>query len=573
MYSELTDLGNRRTREAQSDERQRFADLAAIQQRSDTANQRRILAQAPEANFGLPQGYQFGQQNGSTSPTPGGAPQGPAGSSPGPQATITPTPGAWRGRDSTGRNDPRTTQAFRDKTDLMRGPAALYDIAQAPAAGLLNLVSAGVTGASNVGSRVSNAMGITDNAPTNRVAPQWSATPAYDQIRLRDAQSGMPPDQLAKLREQEVNRNTQAIRANQSKSAPAGAAPLSVRNNNPGNLKFAGQPGATADARGFAVFQTPEAGAAAADNQLNLYMQRDGLNTVRGIVNKWSPVADPGNAAGSTANYANYVAKQLGISPDQPLSPQDIPRLRAAMAQFEAGTGAGAAPQAQGGQPAAPQQYQQPAADYSGMGPGGAPQMAQEQLQLAQFRYKQLAEMLPHMPPEQQWKVQGEMDTIYTGARAKQAYMLAQQSDSRPEALAQLVAISGAQAARTQDGRYVLVDQSGRPLSQPVTGGQLGAYLFHAMDEKSRAAQAEMQGKIALEEAKQRAIAQGKLTEQGGTGAELESLKSLLEQERNRNKPPEYSFLSPVTGGVYAGNKATGAITPYTQLDAVPLPR
>ena len=136
-----------------------------------------------------------------------------------------------------------------------------------------------------------------------------------------------------------------------------------------------------------------------------------------------------------------------------------------------------------------------------------------------------------------------------------------------------LVAISGAQAARTQDGRYVLVDQSGRPLSQPVTGGQLGAYLFHAMDEKSRAAQAEMQGKIALEEAKQRAIAQGKLTEQGGTGAELESLKSLLEQERNRNKPPEYSFLSPVTGGVYAGNKATGAITPYTQLDAVPLPR
>jgi len=175
-------------------------------------------------------------------------------------------------------------------------------------------------------------------------------------------------------------------------------APLSVRNNNPGNLKFAGQPGAVADARGFAVFQTPEAGAAAADRQLGLYMQRDGLNTIRGIVSKWSPVADPGNAPGSTANYASYVARQLGVSPDQPLSPQDIPRLRQVMAQFEAGTtaGTGTAPQvAQAPQPALTATPGTPLAKATsgGFTKEQTMQIAQQQITQAQQEMAHIQEM------------------------------------------------------------------------------------------------------------------------------------------------------------------------------------
>ena len=36
--------------------------------------------------------------------------------------------------------------------------------------------------------------------------------------------------------------------------------PLNIRNNNPGNLRFVGQAGATPGEGGFAKFETPQAG-------------------------------------------------------------------------------------------------------------------------------------------------------------------------------------------------------------------------------------------------------------------------------------------------------------------------
>src|SRR4029077_16794003 len=52
----------------------------------------------------------------------------------------------------------------------------------------------------------------------------------------------------------------------------AGSRP--ARNNNPGDLKYAGQPGATGqDAQGFAIFPDAESGFQALYNQLNKYVR------------------------------------------------------------------------------------------------------------------------------------------------------------------------------------------------------------------------------------------------------------------------------------------------------------
>ena len=92
-----------------------------------------------------------------------------------------------------------------------------------------------------------------------------------------------------------------------------------------------------------------------------------------------------------------------------------------------------------------------------------------------------------------------------------------------------------------------------------MTGGQLGAYIFSALDAKSREARADMQGKIALEQAKAQAQAQGKLAEQGGTQAELEVLKSIQRMMEEQGKPQGYSAIAdPMKGGVMIYNRGTG---------------
>ena len=110
--------------------------------------------------------------------------------------------------------------------------------------------------------------------------------------------------------------------------AKAGATgPRNERNNNSGNLKFAGQPGATRGADGFAVFASPAAGLAAMSRQLSLYGSR-GLDTISGIINTYSPANSEGNSAASTANYIGKVSSALGLSPDAHMQMSD-PALRA----------------------------------------------------------------------------------------------------------------------------------------------------------------------------------------------------------------------------------------------------
>ncbi|WP_049856606.1 hypothetical protein [Trabulsiella odontotermitis] len=112
----------------------------------------------------------------------------------------------------------------------------------------------------------------------------------------------------------------------------------SVRNNNPWNLRYAGQWGATPAAGNFAAFQTPEDGLLAADRQLQLYASGRAraangipLTTLRSIISVASP-----NNENDTANMIRDASRELGTSPDRQLNLADPgERSRVLHALFE----------------------------------------------------------------------------------------------------------------------------------------------------------------------------------------------------------------------------------------------
>jgi hypothetical protein len=89
---------------------------------------------------------------------------------------------------------------------------------------------------------------------------------------------------------------------------------LAYQNNNPGNLIYAGQPGATQGAGGFAAFPDYQAGLDALNNQIQLYAAR-GLS-IQQMMNIYAPATQAGN---NPALYASRIAAALGVSPDTPL--------------------------------------------------------------------------------------------------------------------------------------------------------------------------------------------------------------------------------------------------------------
>lgn len=155
---------------------------------------------------------------------------------------------------------------------------------------------------------------------------------------------------------------SQTSRPASSGGASSGGNSRAERNNNPGNIEdrgqFKGFPGYKGSDGRFAIFDSPEAGQKAFENQLERYF--DGkttgqpLQTVADIIGTWSPQNDPTNQSGSTSNYANYVAKKLGVDPSAQLTKADIPRLTAAMAEFESGNTSGAPAPKKGALPPGP---------------------------------------------------------------------------------------------------------------------------------------------------------------------------------------------------------------------------
>lgn len=89
---------------------------------------------------------------------------------------------------------------------------------------------------------------------------------------------------------------------------------LANRNNNPGNLKYVGQAGATgSDGNGFAIFPSMASGQAALDSQIALDSGR-GL-TLSQFISKYAPPNE-----NDTSSYLSFVSSQTGIAPGDLLS-------------------------------------------------------------------------------------------------------------------------------------------------------------------------------------------------------------------------------------------------------------
>lgn len=126
-------------------------------------------------------------------------------------------------------------------------------------------------------------------------------------------------------------------------AAPTANQPRGVRNNNPLNLQplssgqWAGQTGT--DGR-YATFATPEAGMAAADQNLQAYATKHGISTLAGVITRWAPPNE-----NDTAAYIKTVANDLGVDPNAKLDLSD-PQVRQSvlqsMSKVELGKGASA---------------------------------------------------------------------------------------------------------------------------------------------------------------------------------------------------------------------------------------
>jgi hypothetical protein len=116
-----------------------------------------------------------------------------------------------------------------------------------------------------------------------------------------------------------------------SNAASGGARGL--RNNNPGNLRygaFAKAQGATGqDDKGFAVFPSMEAGAAAQATLLDKNYFGKGLNTPREIINKYAPSSE--NNVGAYLDYLN----KRGFGADKPIT--DRAGFASAVMAYESG--------------------------------------------------------------------------------------------------------------------------------------------------------------------------------------------------------------------------------------------
>lgn len=118
------------------------------------------------------------------------------------------------------------------------------------------------------------------------------------------------------------------------------SAPRGIRNNNPGNLNFAGQSGATkegGEGGRFAVFESMEHGVAALYRQLQLYFKR-GVNTLSSIVKTYAPASDGNNVDA----YVSALSKATGKGANETIDAGDtttIARLMKGIVDHENGKG------------------------------------------------------------------------------------------------------------------------------------------------------------------------------------------------------------------------------------------
>lgn len=118
------------------------------------------------------------------------------------------------------------------------------------------------------------------------------------------------------------------------------SAPRGIRNNNPGNLNYAGQAGATkegGEGGRFAVFESMEHGVAALYKQLQIYFKR-GVNTLSSIVKTYAPASDGNNVD----SYISALSRATGKGANEAIDSGDtatIARLMKGIVDHENGIG------------------------------------------------------------------------------------------------------------------------------------------------------------------------------------------------------------------------------------------
>lgn len=99
------------------------------------------------------------------------------------------------------------------------------------------------------------------------------------------------------------------------------------RNNNPGNIrlstvKWAGE--VQGPDNSFVAFATPEDGIRALAKLLKNYQTKYGLNTIKGIINRYAPPLE-----NNTSAYVAAVAASVGVGPDTVIDTSDPATLTA----------------------------------------------------------------------------------------------------------------------------------------------------------------------------------------------------------------------------------------------------
>lgn len=113
--------------------------------------------------------------------------------------------------------------------------------------------------------------------------------------------------------------------------------PRGIRNNNPGNIEYTGVAwegldNPPSDGR-FMRFVDPVYGLRALARVLTNYQRLHGINTVRGLINRWAPSHE-----NNTTAYMQHVADYLGVGVDEPINViEHLPNLLAVITQHENG--------------------------------------------------------------------------------------------------------------------------------------------------------------------------------------------------------------------------------------------
>lgn len=159
------------------------------------------------------------------------------------------------------------------------------------------------------------------------------AAGTYFYRRWKEWESGKsePVDSVPRIGPQDS-----AVPPSTAAEAPlTGHQALGIRNNNPGNLRYARQPSSLASSGEFAEFATQGQGLYNLGRQIELNYSR-GLNTVEAMVSTWAPKKE-----NNTEAYIEFVSKKLGVKRDQALDlsdPEVLGQLMKAIILRENGT-------------------------------------------------------------------------------------------------------------------------------------------------------------------------------------------------------------------------------------------